>query len=138
MDKLSKEKRSQNMAKIRSKNTAPEILVRKELTEQGWKYRLHLSKLPGKPDVVIAKIKTAIFINGCFWHQHKDCKRRSMPKTNIDYWGKKLEGNIQKQKENMKNLRRLGWKTSIIWECQTKNKGSLNKIIRRVVEKARV
>ena len=102
MDKLSKEKRSQNMAKIRSKNTAPEILVRKELTKQGWKYRLHSSNLPGKPDVVIAKIKTAIFINGCFWHQHKDCKRRSMPKTNIEYWSKKFDGNIQKQKKHIR------------------------------------
>lgn len=126
------------MAKIRSKNTEPEILVRKALAELGWKYRLHLSKLPGKPDIAIAKIKTAIFINGCFWHQHKNCRRCSMPKTNVDYWSKKLGGNIRKQKKHMRILRRLGWKTAVIWECQTKNKNSLDKILRRAVEKTRV
>ncbi len=110
------------MAQIRSKHTEPELKVRKALTELGWKYRLHLRKLPGEPDIVISKIKAAIFINGCFWHQHKGCKRCTMPKTNIEYWSKKLEGNIQKQRQNIKDLRRLGWKTAVIWECQTKNK----------------
>ncbi|KKR29997.1 MAG: mismatch endonuclease Vsr protein [Candidatus Woesebacteria bacterium GW2011_GWA1_39_8] len=138
MDKLTKEKRSQNMAQIRSKNTEPEIRVRKILAELGWNYRLHSRKLPGKPDIVISKIKTAIFINGCFWHQHKGCKRCTMPKSNSEYWNKKLEGNIQKQKQSIKDLKILGWKTAIIWECQTKNRVFLNKILRRAVEKTRI
>lgn len=126
------------MSRIKSTNTSPEIRVRKILTEFGLRYRLHVKRLPGKPDVIIPKIKTVFFINGCFWHQHKGCKRRSMPRTNIKYWGRKLEGNIQKQKESIKDLRRLGWKTAVIWECQTKNKNKLNKALRRAVEKARV
>ena len=138
MDKLTKEKRSQNMAQIRSKDTEPEIKVRKTLAELGWKYRLHSRNLPGQPDVIISKIKTAIFINGCFWHQHKGCKRCTVPKSNIKYWSKKLERNIQKQKQNIKDLERLGWETSVIWECQTKDKNTLNKILRRAFEKTRI
>ncbi len=133
MDILSKEKRSQNMAKIKSKNTLPELLTRKALTSLNQKYRLHSAKLPGKPDIVIAKRKIAIFINGCFWHQHKDCKRQSMPKSNEEYWNKKLEGNVKKQKYDVKSLKRMGWKSIIIWECQTKNKDKLIKQLKRAL-----
>ena len=138
MDIKTKEKRSQNMARIRSKNTAPELRIRKMLTKLGWKYRLHSKNLPGKPDIVVSKIKTAIFVNGCFWHQHKGCKKCTIPKSHIEHWRRKLEGNIQKQKQNIKVLHRLGWEALIIWECQTKNEKSLYKILRRVVGKTRI
>lgn len=109
------------MSRIRSKNTQPELAVRKILTKLGWRYRLHVSKLPGKPDVVIAKKKLVIFINGCFWHQHKGCKRQFIPKTNINYWQKKLQRNVERQKENIKTLKKLRWHVIIVWECQVNN-----------------
>ena len=97
MDHLTRKRRSWNMSRIRSKGTAPEIAVRKSLTRLGWRYRLHSPKLAGKPDVIISKAGTIIFINGCFWHQHKGCKRQAMPKANKSYWLPKLKRNIQKQ-----------------------------------------
>jgi len=116
---LTKEQRSWCMSRIRSKNTKPELVVRRVLTKMGYRYRLHVDKLPGKPDIAIAKGKIAIFINGCFWHQHKGCRRQSLPKTNIEYWHKKLERNVRKQKEDIKTLGKLGWNPVKVWECQT-------------------
>jgi DNA mismatch endonuclease (patch repair protein) len=121
MDTFIKEQRSRCMSKIRSKNTQPELKVRKILTGLGCRYRLHVSKLPGKPDIVLSKKRLAIFINGCFWHQHKGCKKQALPKSNTDYWHKKLKRNVERQKENIKILGKDGWRVLIIWECQTKN-----------------
>lgn len=115
------------MTRITSKNTRPEKIVRQILTKQGWRYRLHSRKLPGKPDIVISKIKTIIFINGCFWHQHKGCKRQAMPKSNLGYWRKKLKRNIEKQKQDIKELKKAGWKVVIFWECEIKNEKKLSK-----------
>ena len=122
MDNLTKQQRSLCMSKIRSVDTQPEKIVREALRQLGRKHRLHDGRLPGRPDVVIPKSKTIIFINGCFWHQHRGCKRQSMPKANIGYWKRKLQRNIEKQKKDIKALKKLGWKASVIWECQTKNK----------------
>lgn len=127
MDNLTKKQRSFCMSRIRSKNTGPEIIVRKILTDLGIKYRLHKTTLPGKPDIVISKQKTVVFINGCFWHQHKNCKKSSIPKTNIKYWKPKLKRNVDKQKKDFKLLRQLGWKKIVVWECQVKNNRFLNK-----------
>lgn len=132
MDTLSREKRSWCMSKIRSKNTKPELIVRRILTEMRWRYRLHVASLPGKPDIAIAKRKIAIFVNGCFWHQHKGCKRQSLPKSNIEYWHKKLERNIKKQKEDIKILKKMGWSATKVWECQTKNEKRLANKLRRI------
>jgi len=133
MDKISKKRRSWNMSRIKSRNTRPERTVRKILTEKDIKYRLHVKKLPGKPDIVIEKKKKAIFINGCFWHQYKGCKRRAVPKTNRKYWLPKLKRNIERQKRDMKQLKKKGWKTYIIWECETKNEGRLIKKLRKIL-----
>lgn len=119
------------MAKIRSKNTAPELKIRRILTGFGIKFRLHVSALPGKPDVVIAKAKKIIFVNGCFWHQHKNCRRAVAPKSNRKYWTAKLKRNIEKQKEDIKKLRKDGWKILLVWECQTGNEISLKKKIEK-------
>lgn len=108
------------MSKIKSKNTTPELRVRKALSSLGFRYRLHVKTLPGKPDVVLKKYKTAVYINGCFWHQHKGCKRSSIPKSNLDYWSPKLKKNIEKQKQNFKLLKNSGWNPLLIWECETK------------------
>lgn len=129
VDKFTKEQRSYCMSRIKAKDTKPELAVRKALTQLGFRYRLHVSKLPGKPDMVIAKKKLIIFINGCFWHQHKGCKLQSMPKSNPAYWRKKLDSNVARQNEDIKILRKLGWKVIIIWECQAMNEKTLKKII---------
>lgn len=133
MDNLTKEQRRICMSRIRSKNTKPEKIVRKILTQFGLKYRLHNTKLSGKPDIVISKIKTIFFINGCFWHQHRGCKRQAVPKANIEYWGAKLKRNVEKQKEDIKLLRKNGWKVHIIWECETKDENRLVKKLKKIL-----
>jgi len=133
MDNLTKEQRKLCMSRIRSKNTEPEIIVRKALSKLGLRYKLHNSKLPGRPDIVISKAKTIIFINGCFWHQHKGCKRQAMPKTNAKYWKPKLKRNVEKQKEDIEKLRKDGWKVYVVWECETKNQDRLTKILRKIL-----
>lgn len=125
MDTISSEKRSWNMAQIHSKDTKPEEAVRKFLFSKGLRYRKNDKHLPGKPDIVLPKYKTAVFINGCFWHGHNECKRYRLPKSNIDYWSKKIEGNINRDKKNYEALESLGWNIVIIWECELK-KGTFN------------
>ncbi len=121
MDTLTKEKRSWNMSKIRSKNTKPEIAVRSKLHKAGYRFRLHVKGLPGKPDIVLPKYNTIIFINGCFWHRHKGCKYAYKPKTRVDFWNEKLNRNIKRQGEVLKELRDLEWKVLVIWECEVGN-----------------
>lgn len=115
------------MSRIRSKDTLPERITRKFLSSLNYRYRVHDEKLPGKPDIVVKRGHKAIFINGCFWHQHKGCKRRAMPKTNRSYWQNKLRRNVEKQKADIKRLKKLGWKVKIIWECEAKNQNKLTK-----------
>lgn len=131
MDNLNKKQRRKCMLNIKNKNTKPEVAVRKALTKTGIRYRLHVSKLPGKPDIVISRRKTVIFINGCFWHQHNNCKKKAMPKSNMEYWKPKLEKNIKKQEEDIKKLKKEGWKVFIIWECETRNMDYLSKQVAR-------
>ncbi|NLF84439.1 MAG: DNA mismatch endonuclease Vsr [Candidatus Gastranaerophilales bacterium] len=121
MDVHTKEQRSRNMSAIKAKNTKPEIAVRKILFSMGYRYRLQSKDLPGKPDIVLPKYKTVIFVHGCFWHQHQDCKYAVMPESNRDFWKNKLKGNIKRDKENLKKLQELGWKVITVWECQLKN-----------------
>ncbi len=134
MDHLNIAERSWNMSRIKSKHTLPEKIVRRCFAELGIRYRLHVSKLPGRPDVVIGRSKMAIFVNGCFWHQHQGCKRQSVPKSNAGYWVKKLESNIKKQKIDIRELKKLGWKVFVIWECDTKNGKKLSKAIKKIYE----
>ncbi|WP_081890520.1 very short patch repair endonuclease [Paenibacillus tyrfis] len=120
VDSLTTEQRHQMMSKIRSKNTVPEMIVRKYLHSKGFRYRLHDKKLPGKPDVVLPKYKTAIFVQGCFWHAHKGCKYYCSPKSNTEYWLKKIEGNILRNQLNQQALKKMGWNVIIVWECELK------------------
>ncbi len=110
------------MSQIRSKDTKPELLVRKFLFANGFRYKLHDKKLPGKPDIVLPKHKTAIFVNGCFWHGHKNCKYFVVPKTRTDWWLSKIQRNKQLDLENFKKLTEGGWKVFPIFECQLKTK----------------
>lgn len=132
-DVFKPKKRSQIMSRITSKDTSPEMAVRKTLHKMGYRYSLHVPSLPGKPDIVLKKHQTAIFVNGCFWHQHRGCKRLAMPKANIKYWKPKLKKNIEKQKEDTKQLKKEGWKVHVIWECGTKNEERLTKRLRKIL-----
>ena len=113
------------MSRIRSKNTRPELAVRKYLYSNGFRYRLHNRHLPGKPDISNKSKQTAVFVNGCFWHQHEGCKRAAVPKSNKSYWLPKLEKNVARFKENTDKLLELGWKVIIVWECETKDEAVL-------------
>ncbi|MBF0252561.1 MAG: DNA mismatch endonuclease Vsr [Candidatus Omnitrophica bacterium] len=131
VDTVSKKLRSWNMSRIKAADTAPELRVRKVLHREGYRYGLHNKNLKGKPDLVFRKYKTVVFVNGCFWHHHKGCKRANLPKSNQEYWIKKIEGNIQRDKENRENLKKLNWTIVTIWECQTYS----DKTIIRLFEK---
>jgi len=120
-DVHSKEIRSYNMSKIRSKDTKPELLVRKFLHSQGFRYRLHVKQLPGKPDIVLPKYKTVIFIHGCFWHGHSDCRYYIIPKTRSEWWLEKISKNKSRDVVSSKLLKDLGWNIFEIWECELKN-----------------
>ena len=121
-DVLTKEQRHRNMAAIHGKNTKPEILVRKFLFSRGFRYRLNHPRLPGHPDLVLRKYRTVIFVNGCFWHGHEDCKYFRLPKTNIDFWQNKIERNKERDKKEQCQLAVMGWHCITVWECQLKPK----------------
>jgi DNA mismatch endonuclease (patch repair protein) len=128
-DIWSKEKRSAVMSKIRSKNTKPEILLRKALFAKGYRFRIHNKKLPGKPDIIFPKYRTAIFVHGCFWHYHADCREGRIPDTNSKFWENKLKKNITRDKKNIEALLSENWKVIIVWECE------IEKQIDNVLEK---
>lgn len=117
-DVFSKEKRSQIMSKVRATETKPEIKVRKFLFSKGFRYRKNSKSLPGKPDIVFPKYKTVVFVNGCFWHGHKNCDAASIPKSNKSYWKNKISTNIARDKGKKSELKKAGWKVYVIWECQ--------------------
>ena len=125
------EQRSRNMSAIKSKNTKPEIAVRKLLHSMGYRFRLHRKDLPGSPDIVLPKYKTVIFVHGCFWHRHENCKYATTPKTRKEFWEKKFRENINRDNLNQANLSLKGWKIIIIWECQLK--GDIKKLIRELL-----
>jgi len=114
------ETRSFNMSMIKGKNTKPEIVVRKFLFQNGFRYRLYHSKLPGKPDIVLPKYKTVIFVNGCFWHGHEGCKYYVVPKTRTKWWLNKINETKKRDKTKAVKLKELGWKIQVIWECELK------------------
>ena len=115
------EQRSRNMSAIKSKNTKPEIKVRKILHSMGYRFRLHSKNLPGSPDIVLPKYKTVIFVHGCFWHRHENCKYASTPKTRKEFWNKKFTENKKRDSEIQEKIKILDWRSVVIWECETKN-----------------
>ena len=115
------EQRSRNMSAIKSKNTKPEIRVRKVLHSMGYRFRLHSKDLPGSPDIVLPKYKTVIFVHGCFWHRHENCKYASTPKTRKEFWNKKFTENKKRDSEIQEKIKILDWRSVVIWECETKN-----------------
>lgn len=126
-DNHTKEIRSMNMSHIRSINSKPEEIVRKFLFSKGLRYRKNVRSLPGKPDIVLRKYNTVVFVNGCFWHKH-DCGRFVMPSSNTEYWSAKIESNVERDKLNKSQLEALGWKVLVIWECQLKKKTKVDSL----------
>ncbi len=136
MDKLTPERRSANMSRIRSRDTSPEMIVRRLVHAMGYRYRLHAANLPGKPDIVLPRLKKIIEVRGCFWHQHSNCIDSHIPKSRQQYWLPKLLGNQRRDSETGRRLSELGWRVCIVWECETRSLVKLKKRLRRFLETA--
>lgn len=134
LDVLNRKQRSFNMSRIRSKDTKPELLIRKALFAKGFRYRLHQKNLPGRPDLVFSKYKAVIFINGCFWHYH-GCHLSKLPSTRRDWWKSKLEGNRSRDQNNREKLLASGWKILIVWECVLHGKNKVSASVISKIEK---
>ena len=133
-DSISKEQRSWNMSQIKSKDMKIEVSVRKYLFSRGLRFRKNDKRYPGKPDVVLPKYHTVIFVNGCFWHHHEGCKYASIPKTRTDFWIKKLKNNIENDKAHNEELKRMGWNVITIWKCELKNdfQSTMENVVRQL------
>jgi len=134
VDTLTKEKRSWNMGRVRNKDTKPELQVRSLLHRNGFRFRLHKSDLPGKPDIVLVKYRTVIFVHGCFWHRHEGCQDTTTPKTRTSFWKNKFRDNTERDKRTTKALRAAGWKVIVVWECETKKPDVLLKRLKATIK----
>lgn len=137
MDTLSSSARSERMSRVRARNSKPEMIVRRLIHSQGFRYRLHDRRLPGAPDLVFPQRKKAIFVHGCFWHRHPDpnCKLARMPKSRLDFWGPKLQGNRERDLRQQAELKALGWDFLIVWECELRDKEQLQNALFGFLEK---
>ena len=131
-DRLTSQHRSWNMSRIRGKDTLPEKRVRSELHRMGYRFRVHRKDLPGIPDIVFVSRRVVLFVHGCFWHRHRGCKNCTTPKNNREFWVQKLEANAARDKTNRHALRKLGWRTLVVWECQTESTTSLRQVIAKL------
>jgi DNA mismatch endonuclease, patch repair protein len=122
------------MSRIQGKNTKPEITVRSVLHRLGYRFRLHVKNLPGKPDIVLPKYKTCIFVHGCFWHRHSNCKDATLPKTRTEFWREKLQGNVERDLNKQKMLKSMGWRVLTIWECELKSQKILEAKLSRILK----
>lgn len=132
-DVFAPKKRSLIMSRIRSQDTSPELRVKKAVRGLGLRYRAHMSTLPGKPDIALPRKKIALFVHGCFWHQHRGCSRQFLPKSNRRYWLPKLKRNVERFNEVKALLRKVGWRGIVLWECQTKDSEKLRKRIENLL-----
>lgn len=130
-DRLTKEHRSWNMSRIKGKDTGIEVAVRKRLFSLGYRYRKNDKRLPGKPDIVFPKYKTVVFVHGCFWHMHSDCKIARIPKSNTNFWIEKLNNNVEKDRKNRDKLEEMGWKVITVWECEIEK--DINAVTQRII-----
>ncbi len=119
------------MSRIKGKDTKPERVVRSVLHRMGYRFRLHRRDLPGRPDIVLPKYHTVVFVHGCFWHRHPKCKYSYTPKTRVAFWKKKFRDNVKRDKKNRKSLRKAGWKLIVVWECQTQHLSSLKRSLEK-------
>jgi len=137
-DIYGKTKRSLLMSQVRAHGTRPELTVRQALRILGIRYRLNADDLPGRPDVVLARRRTAIFVHGCFWHRHPRCRKASLPATNVPFWSAKLAENVKRDQRIYRRLRRAGWTVLVVWECQTKRSGALRQTLARMIKAAQL
>jgi DNA mismatch endonuclease (patch repair protein) len=126
---MSRARRSAIMSAVRNKNTTPELLVRRAAHRLGLRFRLHLGRLPGRPDLVFPKWKTVVFVNGCFWHGHVGCRRASLPKSRIGFWRRKRQENLRRDAANYSRLAELGWQTVVVWQCELGRPGTIERAI---------
>ncbi|HIW00280.1 MAG TPA: DNA mismatch endonuclease Vsr [Candidatus Desulfovibrio intestinipullorum] len=129
-DIVCREVRSRMMAGIHSKDTQPELIVRKWLHAHGYRFRLHKKELPGKPDIVLPRYHSVIFVHGCFWHRHEHCRYATTPGTNSEWWMKKFQKNVERDKKVMKELEEMGYHILVIWECEIKDKSYIEKTVK--------
>ena len=135
-DTLSPKERSERMSRIQNKDTNPEIIVRRLVHGMGFRYRLHRKDLPGQPDLTLPRWRAVIFVHGCFWHRHENCKLARLPKSKLNFWEAKLEKNRQRDKNNQDKLSQMGWRVLVIWECQLKEPRQVAKTIREFLMEA--
>ena len=133
-DTFTPEERSEIMRRVKGTDTTPELIVRRLVHRMGFRYRLHRKDLPGSPDLAFPGRKKAIFVHGCFWHGHSGCKRARIPQTNREYWERKISRNSERDKESARLLKKMGWKTLVIWECRTRDLEALGKRLARFLE----
>lgn len=125
------------MSRVSGKDTGPEMVVRRMLHMMGFRYRLHAKDLPGKPDVVLPRHRKVVFVHGCFWHGHRNCKRSKRPSSNEKFWNEKIEKNIKRDETAKRKLKKVGWDVLVVWECQTKNKENLKEILLKLLNGGR-
>lgn len=135
MDTLTPKQRSERMSRVRAKDTKPEMVVRRLVHSMGYRYRLHVAALPGRPDLVFPGRGAVIFVHGCFWHRHKGCKLARLPKSRLDFWVPKLEANRQRDTAVLRLLRKSGWRVLVVWECQTKQPEALARRLRQFLDR---
>lgn len=133
-DIFTRNKRSDIMSKVSGKETRPEVFVRKYLFAQGFRYRKNVKDLPGKPDIVLSKYKTIIFVNGCFWHGHTNCKKAALPTSNTQFWKEKISGNIVRDAENIHKLQNMGYKVLTVWQCELTPAGVREQTLNQLIE----
>lgn len=133
-DSLSPARRSWNMSQIRSKDTKPEVAVRSILHRNGFRFRLHSRVLPGRPDIVLRRFRSVVFVHGCFWHRHKGCSNSTLPSTNRSAWRKKFEQNVDRDRRNITALRELGWRVFVVWECEVPGGRSASRMLKELTE----
>jgi DNA mismatch endonuclease (patch repair protein) len=136
-DVYSKKKRSWIMSQVRDRDTEPELLVRSLIHGMGYRFRLHVRDLPGNPDIVLPRHEKVVFVHGCFWHGHKGCKRAARPSANKKFWEKKLSGNVERDKKKVRELRKLGWKVLVVWQCELRNLDKLTAKLERFLVETR-
>lgn len=134
MDSLTPAQRSERMSRIRGKDTGPELAVRRLIHSMGYRYRLGAKDLPGRPDIVFRTRRCVVFVHGCFWHRHQGCTLARLPKSRLDFWREKLEGNAARDKRNLELLAQNGWRTLVVWECELKDMKQVAARVRRFLE----
>ena len=134
VDRLSQERRSALMSRIRGRDTQPELVVRRTVHQMGYRFRLHRRDLPGTPDLVFPSRRIALFVHGCFWHSHRGCPKGRAPKSNLGYWRPKLQQNKKRDRRKAERLRRLGWRVVILWQCELKDQDNLRTLLRDILE----